>query len=132
ASSLWAFGGQWISPTAAILPIISAMLLVQTLEWADVVGSAAAWDTLLYFATLLSLADGLTQLGIVAWAARGVSSLLSGSSPVLAIVVLVSFFFMVHYMFASLSAHTMVVLPALLTAGAAIPGMPVRVLALLL
>jgi anion transporter len=132
AFSLWAFAGQWMNPTAVILLIISAMLLVQALEWADVVANAAAWDTLLYFATLLTLADGLTQLGIVAWAARGVSSLLSGSSPVFAIVVLVSFFFMVHYMFASLSAHTMVVLPALLSAGAVLPGMPVRVLALLL
>ena len=45
---------------------------------------------------------------------------------------LVSFFFLVHYMFASLTAHTMAVLPALLAAGAAFPGMPVRVLALLL
>ena len=43
-----------------------------------------------------------------------------------------SFFFLVHYMFASLTAHTMAVLPALLSAGAVIPGMPVQVLALLL
>ncbi len=50
----------------------------------------------------------------------------------MAIVVLVSFFFVIHYMFASLTAHTMAVLPAVLAAGAAIPGMPVRMLALLL
>jgi L-tartrate/succinate antiporter len=46
--------------------------------------------------------------------------------------VLVPFFSLIHYMFASLTAHTMAVLPALLTAGSAFPGMPVRVLALLL
>lgn len=41
-------------------------------------------------------------------------------------------FFAVHDLFASLTAHTTAVLPAVLAAGAAIPGMPVRVLALLL
>ena len=55
-----------------------------------------------------------------------------GSSPLVAMIVLVSFFFLVHYMFASLTAHTMAVLPALLAAGAAFPGMPVQVLASLL
>jgi anion transporter len=115
-----------------ILAVVSVLVLARVLDWADVVANAAAWDTLLYFATLLTLADGLNRLGIVTWAAHGVSSLLTGSSPLFALVVLVSFFFLVHYMFASLSAHTLVVLPALLSAGGVIPGMPVPVLALLL
>ena len=46
--------------------------------------------------------------------------------------ILVAFFFLVHYLFASLTAHTTAVLPALLAAGAAVPGMPVGVFALLL
>jgi anion transporter len=129
---LWAFAGRWINATTVILAVVSVMLLVRVLEWSDVVGNAAAWDTLLYFATLLTLADGLNKLGIITWAARGVSSLLSGSTPVLAIVGLVSFFFLVHYLFASLSAHTLAVLPALLSAGVAITRMRVPVLAALL
>ena len=58
--------------------------------------------------------------------------MLVGAPPLIAIIVLVSFFFLIHYMFASLTAHTMAVLPALLAAGVAVPGMPVRVLAMLL
>ena len=96
------------------------------------IGNRVAWDTLVYFATLLALAEGLERVGIVTWAAQGTSSLLVGASPLLAIIVLVSFFFLIHYMFASLTAHTMAVLPALLAAGSAFPGMPIRVLALLL
>ena len=115
-----------------ILAVIALLILVRILDWDDVIGNRVAWDTLVYFATLLALAEGLERLGIVAWAAQGASSLLVGVSPLLAIVVLVSFFFLIHYMFASLTAHTMAVLPALLAAGAAFPGMPVRVLALLL
>jgi L-tartrate/succinate antiporter len=129
---LWAFAGEWINPTTVILAIVSVMVLVRVIEWDDVVSNRAAWDTLIYFATLLALADGLNQLGIVAWAAKSVSGLLAGSSPLVTTAGLVSFFFLVHYLFASLTAHTMAVLPALLSAGAVVPGMPVRVLALLL
>jgi len=132
AFALWVFAAERINPTTVILGVVSLMVLVRVLDWDDVVGNRTAWDTLLYFGTLLTLADGLNRVGIITWAAHGVSSLLTGSSPLLAIIVLVSFFFLVHYMFASLTAHTMVVLPALLSAGAVIPGMPVHVLALLL
>jgi len=132
AFSLWVFAGEWINPTTVVLAVVSLMVLVRVLDWNDVVGNRTAWDTLVYFATLLTLADGLNRVGIVTWAARGVSSLLTGSSPLLAMIILVSFFFLVHYMFASLTAHTMAVLPALLSAGAALPGMPVQVLASLL
>jgi anion transporter len=132
AFSLWLFAGGWINPTTVILAVIALLILARILEWNDVIGNKVAWDTLVYFATLLALAEGLERVGIVAWAARGASSLLVGASPLFAIVVLVSFFFLIHYMFASLTAHTMAVLPALLAAGSAFPGMPVRVLALLL
>jgi anion transporter len=132
AFCLWVFAREWINPTTVILVVVSLMVLVRVLEWDDVVGNRAGWDTLVYFATLLALADGLNRFGIVTWAAGGVSALLTGSSPLLAIIVLVSFFFLVHYLFASLTAHTMVVLPALLSAGTLFPRIPVNVLALLL
>jgi L-tartrate/succinate antiporter len=132
AFSLWIFATAWISPTTVILAVIALLILARILDWDDVIGNRVAWDTLVYFATLLALAEGLERVGIVDWAAHGASSLLVGSSPLLAVVVLVSFFFVIHYLFASLTAHTMAVLPALLAAGAAFPGMPVRVLAMLL
>ncbi len=132
AFSLWLFAGKWINPTTVILGVIALLVLSRILDWDDVVGNRLAWDTLVYFAALLVLAEGLEQVGIVAWAAHGASSLLVGASPTFAMIVLVSFFFLIHYFFASLTAHTMAVLPALLAAGIAFPGMPVRPLALLL
>jgi L-tartrate/succinate antiporter len=132
AFSLWLFAGAWINPTTVILAVIALLILARILDWDDVIGNKVAWDTLVYFATLLALAEGLERVGIVAWAAHGASKVLVGASPLVAIVALVSFFFLIHYMFASLTAHTMAVLPALLAAGSAFPGMPVRVLALLL
>ena len=87
---------------------------------------------LIYFATLLTLADGLNRLGVVAWVSAGVSGLLVGYPPLLVMAALVAFFFLVHYLFASLTAHATAVLPALLAVGLAIPGMPVRTFVLLL
>ena len=126
AFSLWLFAGKWINPTTVILGVIALLVLSRILDWDDVVGNRLAWDTLVYFAALLALAEGLEQVGIVAWAAQVASTFLVGASPILAIIVLVSFFFLIHYFFASLTAHTMAVLPALLAAGIAFPGMPMR------
>jgi L-tartrate/succinate antiporter len=132
AFALWVLGGEWINPTTVILAVVSLMVLARVIDWDDVVGNRSAWDTVVYFATLLTLADGLNRLGIVNWAAQGVSSRLTGASPLVAMIALVTFFFLVHYLFASLTAHTVAVLPAILAAGIAIPGMPVHALALLL
>jgi L-tartrate/succinate antiporter len=132
AFSLWLSAGQWLSPTTVILAVIAVLIVLRVLDWDDIIGNRAAWDTLIYFATLMALADGLERLGIVAWTAKGISTLTLGVPPLMALIVLVSFFFLIHYMFASLTTHTMAVLPALLAAGAAVPGMPVRMLALLL
>jgi L-tartrate/succinate antiporter len=128
----WVFGGKWINPTTAVLAVVSLMVLTRILDWNDVVGNRSAWDTLIYFATLLTLADGLNRLGVVAWAASAVTRPLAGVPPLLAMIILVAFFFTVHYFFASLTAHTIVVLPALLSAGTLVSGMPVKVFALLL
>ena len=132
ALCLWVLGGEWINATTVVLAVVSLMVLARVVDWDDVVGNRRAWDTLLYFATLLTLADGLNRTGVVAWAAEGVSAMLSGYPPLVVMAILVTFFFLVHYLFASLTAHTTAVLPALLAAGAAVPGMPVGVFALLL
>ncbi len=129
---LWVFGAERINATTTILAVVSLMVLLRVLDWNEVVGNRAAWDTLIYFATLLTLADGLNRVGVVTWASQGVSRQLIGVSPLTALIVLVSFFFVVHYCFASLTAHTVVVFPALLVAGVSFPGMPVKVFALVL
>ncbi len=129
---LWVLARDWIHPTATILAAIALMVIFRVLEWEEIVGNRAAWDTMVYFATLMALADGLNHVGVVKWAANGVIGPLAGRPPLLVLVVLAGFFFIVHYAFASLTAHTVVVLPAILAAGAAFPGMPIGVFALVM
>lgn len=125
-------GSQFIDPTGVVLLANALMLVTGVVEWDDVLGHKGAWNVLVWFATLVALADGLNRVGFVAWVARGLAARLAGIPPLGAMVLLVGFFFLVHYLFASLTAHAAAVLPVVLATGMAVPGLPVKVFALLL
>lgn len=129
---LWIVGGTVINATTVVLVIISAMLLTGVTDWRSITTNAQAWNTLVWFATLITLADGLNQTGFVKWGAGLAAHHLSGVSPVGVAVVLVTVFYFSHYLFASGVAHVTAMLPVTLTIGAAVPGMPVPTLALML
>ncbi|HEX9187885.1 MAG TPA: DASS family sodium-coupled anion symporter, partial [Vicinamibacteria bacterium] len=125
-------GSQFIDPTGVVLLAIALMVLTRVIDWDDILGSKGAWNVLVWFATLVALADGLNRVGFVSWVARGLAPRLLGIPPLLAMALLVAFFFVVHYMFASLTAHAAAVLPVVLATGLAVPGLPVKAFALLL
>lgn len=70
----------------------------------------AAWNTLAWFAALLTLADGLNRIGFVTWFAESVAQHMGGFSPITAMILLVVLFYFIHYMFASIIAHVTAVL----------------------
>jgi L-tartrate/succinate antiporter len=129
---LWIAGAAVIDPTMVALVGISLMLACEVVSWDDIAGNATAWNVLVWFATLVVLADGLNKVGVVGWVGRGASVLLAGHSPIFVMTMLVALFFTLHYMFASLAAHAIALLPVLVAAGAAVPGMPVRAFVMLL
>ena len=67
ALTLWIFGGSAIDPTMVALAAISLMLATGVVAWDDIVGHKAAWNVLVWFATLVTLADGLGKVGFVGW-----------------------------------------------------------------
>ncbi len=125
-------GSQFIDATGVVLLANALMLVTGVVTWDDILGNKGAWNVLVWFATLVALADGLSRVGFVSWVAGGLAPRLDGIPPLAAMAVLVVFFFFVHYMFASLTAHAVAVLPVVLATGMAVPGLPVKVLALLL
>jgi L-tartrate/succinate antiporter len=125
-------GSQFIDATGVVLLAIVLMLGSGVVEWDDILGSKGAWNVLVWFATLVALAEGLNRVGFVGWAAKAFAATLVGIPPVTVLAILVAFFFLVHYMFASLTAHAAAVLPVVLATGMAVPGLPVRPFALLL
>jgi citrate:succinate antiporter/L-tartrate/succinate antiporter len=125
-------GSQFIDPTGVVLLAIALMILTRVIDWDDILGSKGAWNVLVWFATLVALADGLNRVGFVPWVARGLAPRLLGIPPLAAMAFLVAFYFLVHYLFASLTAHAAAVLPVVLATGLAVPGLPVKAFALLL
>jgi citrate:succinate antiporter/L-tartrate/succinate antiporter len=125
-------GSQFIDATGVALLATALMLVTRVVAWDDILGNKGAWNVLVWFATLVALADGLNRVGFVTWVARGFAATLAGIPPFTVMVLLVAFFFFVHYMFASLTAHAAAVLPVVLATGMAVPGLPVEVFALLL
>lgn len=132
ALGLWIFGGRVIDPTMVALVGISGMLICGVVSWNDIASSKPVWNVLVWFSTLVALADGLNKVGFIGWFGKNAALVLAGHAPVVVMAALVALFFLIHYMFASLTAHTTAVLPVILATGAAVPGMPVRDFVLLL
>lgn len=132
ALGLWIFGGRWLNPTTAALVAFCLMMLTGVLSWRDVLGYTEAWRVLVWFATLVTLADGLQRVGFLSWFAARMTARLSAVPVTTRLVLLVAVFFVAHYMFASLTAHATALLPGFLAVGAAMPDMPARPFALLL
>lgn len=129
---VWTTAGAVIDPSSTALVIIGLMLATGLLEWHDIISHWRAWNVFVLLATLVALSDGLSKVGFIPWFAKGAAAYLGNFDPLVAVAGLVAVFFLSHYMFASLTAHTTAVLPVVLAAGAAVPGVPVRTFALLL
>jgi L-tartrate/succinate antiporter len=129
---LWVFCNEWIEPATVGILVTVLMLVLKVVTWNDLIGNKTAWNTLILLATMVSLAGAMTKVGVVGWVAKTVAGSLKGFSPTLAVCILVAVFFVIHYMFASITAHTTAVLPVFLAAGLGIAGVPVAKFALLL
>jgi L-tartrate/succinate antiporter len=129
---LWIVGRDFIDATMVALLVICLMLITGVIKWDDVLENKAAWNVLVWFATLVTLAGGLSKVGFVTWFSEQAAVLLGGLSPMVVMLALVVIFFFIHYFFASITAQTTAVLPVFLAAGAAVPGMNITVFALLL
>jgi L-tartrate/succinate antiporter len=114
------------------LLVCSLMLVCGVVTWDDMAKNHACWTTLVLLATLVTLADGLSRAGFVKWFAEFAAAHAGGLPPTLTLVLLVAVYFLSHYMFASLTAHTTAMMPMMLAAGLGIPGMPAATLAMAL
>jgi L-tartrate/succinate antiporter len=128
----WIFGGALVAPVIVSLIVIALMVMTGVVTWNDVIGNRQGWNVLVWFATLVAMADGLSQVGFLSWLAQRSAAALAGLPAVTVAVLLVALFFVLHYLFASTTAHATAVLPAFLTAVVSIPGMPVEAAAMTL
>ncbi len=132
ALALWIFAGAVINATTVAIAVIALMVIGRVVTWDDILANKSAWNTLVWFATLVALAGGLAKVGFVKWFAETIGAQMVGVSPMIAMLGLVTVFFFTHYLFASITAHVTAMLPVVLAVGLGIPEMDMRTLALLL
>lgn len=131
---LWIFGKQiGVNSTVAAISVLCLLVLTNVISWEDVITNKAAINVFIWFATLVAMAGGLKKVGYLDWAAGLISTWLEGLSPSIVVLVLVVLFFLFHYLFASVTAHVVALLPLFIGIGVnLIPANMVHSLALLL
>jgi hypothetical protein len=122
----WIGGGRWLNAVTVALLAVSLMLLTKVVKWADIAANKEAWSVLVWFATLVALADGLSAVGFLKWFAEHAGSIVT-DVPVLAVMGgAVAVYFLVHYLFASITAQTAALMPVFLLAIISVPGVPAK------
>ncbi|QJQ96363.1 MULTISPECIES: anion permease [Halomonadaceae] len=129
---LWIFAGDVISASLVGLIVICAMLLFGIITWNDILDNRAAWNTFVWFATLVALAGGLSQVGFVGWFGSVVGARISHFDPLIAMIALTAIFYLLHYFFASVTAHVTALLPVMLAAASGIVGLDMHMFVLML
>ncbi len=109
-----------INATTSALIVLSLITLLGIIEWKDITGNKAAWNVLLWFGTLVTLAGGLRNVGFLAWFAERSGALLQGYEPMTILIALITIFYLSHYFFASVTAHVTAVLALFLTTALAV------------
>ena len=103
---LWIFGGALgVHATAAAMAGVGVMLASGALDWEDLLKERSAWDTLIWFAVLVMMANQLGELGLLDWFSGQVSSVLPSGHWLPAFLSLSLIYFYSHYFFASNTAH---------------------------
>lgn len=129
---LWIFGGSFdLKASVTALIGICILLVTGVLEWKDVLQEESAWDTLIWFATLLMMAGFLNKFGLTSWFSNFIVSNIDGFSWVVAFSLLSLLYYYSHYFFASNVAHIGAMYAAFLAVSIAL-GAPPLVAALLL
>ena len=132
ALTLWIGATGYIDPALTAVFVVLMMVVLGVVSWNDVIGHAQAWNMLIWFGALVTLAGGLAETGFVAWTARALAPVVSDLGLYAAILVIVGAFFFLHYFFASITAHTTTMLPVFLALAITVPGLSPVTWALLL
>ena len=121
ALGFWIGGAAFVDPAIVAVFVILGMVIFRVASWGEIVAHGEAWNTLLWFATLVTMAGGLAETKFLDWLAAALVPLLEGLSPYSTIVGVVLAFFFLHYFFASITAHTATLFPLFLAVATKIP-----------
>lgn len=128
-------GGKYfgVHSTTTALMVIVLMIAAKIINWSDFLGNKPAWNVLVWFATLVTMAGGLKNVGFLEWLANSTGSYLQGLSVNVAVIGLLIAFCVLRYFFASGTAYTTAMVGLFAVILQAIPELdPSRVMLILL
>lgn len=129
---LWIFGNLFsVDATTGALIGLCILLLCGVLTWEDVKSEKGAWDTIVWFSSLVMMGSFLNSLGFIGWFGQLISSKMAGISWQLAFPVIILVYSYCHYMFASATAQAAAMYSAFLAVGISV-GVPGTMLAIFL
>ncbi len=103
---LWTFGAtiKMNATTAAMLGLVFLMI-TQVLTWDEIIKEKGAWNTLIWFSVLITMAAFMSKFGLTEWFSQWVVSHLKSLDWRLGFFILSIVYFFSHYFFASNVAH---------------------------
>ncbi|PAF51403.1 anion permease [Helicobacter sp. 13S00401-1] len=120
---LWIGGGFFgVNSTTTALIVIIAMVSLKVISWQDFLGNKPAWNVLTWFATLVTMAGGLKNVGFIEWLATKFELLLHGFPPLMAVIGLILLFSFLRYFFASGTAFATAAVAIFVVLAQSIPG----------
>ncbi|MDR1460039.1 MAG: anion permease [Campylobacteraceae bacterium] len=130
---LWIGSGFFgVNATTTAVMVIIAMIACKIISWNDFLGNKPAWNVLVWFGTLVTMAAGLKNVGFLDWVAQIAGGYLTDFSPMSAMIGLVLLFYFIHYFFASGTAHVTALLGMFIVMASSIPGVDVQLATLLM
>jgi DASS family divalent anion:Na+ symporter len=129
---LWVIGPRIeMKATIAAMIGLTILLLTGILKWKDILEEQGAWDTFIWFSTLITLATFLNKFGMTTWFSQWVVGHVSGLDWAVGFFFVSLVYFYSHYFFASNVAHIGAMYAPLLIVSIAL-GTPPELAALIL
>lgn len=129
---LWIFGDLFsIDATTGALIGLCVLMLTGVLSWEDVKSEKSAWDTIVWFSSLVMMGSYLNSLGFIQWFGQMMGSKFAGMSWTQAFPLIILVYSYCHYMFASATAQAAAMFSVFLSVGIA-AGIPGEMLAIFL
>ncbi|RAX57075.1 anion permease [Helicobacter monodelphidis] len=99
-----------LNATTTALLMIVLMVAAKVITWQDFLGNKPAWNTLVWFATLVAMAGGLSNVGFIDWLAKFFNGMFDETSLLVATIALTLVFSWLRYFFASGTAFVVAVM----------------------
>ena len=94
-----------LGATTVGLGLAAYLFATGAVGWKELLKDHAAWDTLIWFGAIISLAGGLTDLGFIKWMTTQLSASIHGYDWLTTFIALGLIYIYVHYAFATASGH---------------------------